>query len=121
VTHHAAGLIVRARSTGRYLFVLRSDECDHPGEWAGVGGSAESGETPAETALREFREETAHTGHIALGDCVCLDGYMTYIAHVTEEFEPRLNWEADAHVWATRRDLPSPMHPGVEEALTWLL
>jgi len=43
---------------GRVLLVKRSpDEPSFPGFWEFPGGSVELGETPAEAAAREFREE----------------------------------------------------------------
>ena len=42
---------------GKYLLVLRRDP-PSADMYAFPGGRAEEGETPAETALREFREET---------------------------------------------------------------
>lgn len=38
--------------------VLLLERADHPGYWQSVTGSQESGETLAQTALREVREET---------------------------------------------------------------
>ena len=40
------------------LEVLLMERADHPGYWQSVTGSREQGETLAETAIREVREET---------------------------------------------------------------
>lgn len=40
------------------LDVLLLERADHPGYWQSVTGSREQGETLAETAIREVREET---------------------------------------------------------------
>jgi len=40
------------------LQVLLLERADHPGYWQSVTGSCEQGETLAETAIREVREET---------------------------------------------------------------
>ena len=42
----------------RDLLVLLIERADAPGYWQSVTGSQEPGETPAETATRELREET---------------------------------------------------------------
>lgn len=47
---------------GRYLLVLRRNP-PAADMYAFPGGRAESGETPAETALREFAEETGIVAH----------------------------------------------------------
>ena len=44
---------------GEFLLLKRCADKDHaPGEWEGVSGSVEHGESPAVAALREAREET---------------------------------------------------------------
>jgi dATP pyrophosphohydrolase len=40
------------------LLVLLMERADYPGHWQSVTGSQEAGETLAETAMRELREET---------------------------------------------------------------
>ena len=40
------------------LLVLLIERADYPGHWQSVTGSQEAGETLAETAVRELREET---------------------------------------------------------------
>lgn len=45
-------------SAAALLLTRRSSKLkDHPGQWALPGGSADSGETPIQTALREMHEE----------------------------------------------------------------
>ena len=44
---------------GKFLLLKRRADKDHaPGEWEGVSGRVEHGESPAIAALREAREET---------------------------------------------------------------
>ena len=52
------------------LDVLLLERVDHPGYWQSVTGSRDNGESLAETALREVREETGVSGHLVerLGD-----------------------------------------------------
>ena len=68
----AAGLVVRARDTGRVLMLQRavSDGDPASGRWEFPGGHIEPGETPYDAAVREWSEETGHQapeGHRAGG------------------------------------------------------
>lgn len=45
------------RHDGRFLMIRRADGVIAPGRWCFVGGGIDLGETPAEAARREFREE----------------------------------------------------------------
>jgi 8-oxo-dGTP pyrophosphatase MutT (NUDIX family) len=57
----AAGLVVRAADTGRILALQRALDPtgldEHAGTWEFPGGKLEPGETPADTAVREWQEE----------------------------------------------------------------
>jgi 8-oxo-dGTP pyrophosphatase MutT (NUDIX family) len=56
----AAGLVVRAADTGRVLMLQRAISEDDPagGHWEFPGGCLDPGESPLETAAREWAEET---------------------------------------------------------------
>lgn len=106
---HAAGLLVRALDTRRFLFLLETD-----GYWNVPGGSIEPGERPKEAALREFVEETGFHGRISIGARAAnLDGYWLYGAEVQREFLPMLGDEHLDFCWATLRKMPSPHHPSL--------
>jgi mutator protein MutT len=66
------GLSVKAAirdQAGRVLLIRRSPESAHwPGKWDLVGGKVDPGEDPADTLLREAREETGL--EIAAGDLI---------------------------------------------------
>lgn len=118
-----AGCLVVARSTGRLLMPLRSEEVLQPGTYGVWGGAVDPGLTPEEAALRELRQES---GLDYAGDLVPLlvyapEGssfrYHNFLVVVDEEFEPELNEEHDSAVWASLDDLPGPLHFGVEALL----
>lgn len=110
VTPRAAGLLVRARSTSRYLFLQ-----DPRGVWNVPGGHIERLERPKQAAIREFVEETGFYGRLLVGsDAARIDDFWLYGATVVREFEPVLS---DEHVdarWTTLRDMPRPHHPGLD-------
>ena len=61
------------------LDVLLLERADHPGYWQSVTGSCETGETLAETAIREVREETGlDTGLYTLCDWQAQSTYEIY-------------------------------------------
>lgn len=57
---YRGAVILPEDGAGRLLMQLRdhNPEAVHPGEWGLFGGGAEPGEALAETAAREFEEET---------------------------------------------------------------
>jgi 8-oxo-dGTP pyrophosphatase MutT (NUDIX family) len=120
----AAGILFMSKD-GRVLLVQRSAEGDHAGEWALPGGKAESGETPAQAAIREAHEEVGI-------DPASIDpatmrqwtrrhaegvDWTTFLVPVGEPFEPRLNDEHTAAEWVHPSEAPSPIHPGAQVAL----
>lgn len=112
----AAGILYRA-DTGRVLLLKRGLGGNHPGTWAFPGGGIEEGESPLEAAIRESREEVAHTP----GACLELLGttpdgvFQVFLCEGEPEFFPQLNAEHDGYVWALPDDLPQPLHPGVAD------
>lgn len=58
VVASAAGIAAFACEKGSALYLLAFDPAPRRQAWGHLGGRAESGETGAQTALREFREES---------------------------------------------------------------
>ena len=52
-----AGVVVKHKK--KILFCKRSSKVDYPGVWSIPGGTMEEGESPIQTARREFFEEMA--------------------------------------------------------------
>jgi ADP-ribose pyrophosphatase YjhB (NUDIX family) len=115
---NCAGAVVRD-GEGRLLLVLRANEPSR-GLWSVPGGRIEAGETAAEAAVREVREETGLD--VAVGEVLCRVGLGTY---VVEDFAAtvvggtlRAGDDADDARWFTTdevRDLP--LSPGLLDEL----
>jgi 8-oxo-dGTP pyrophosphatase MutT (NUDIX family) len=127
-SEHAQDGAVRAAGValvtpqGRALFLQRSRDGDHPGEWCFPGGGIEEGETPEEAMTRELREET---GLIVDEDSDPVkrsehDGYVTFRQRVSNEQIPTLDKENTAWAWAPLESPPEPLHPGVKATLSKL-
>lgn len=98
---------------------------DHPLTWALPGGHAEPGEDSLATAIRETLEETGydlsgapHRQIYAMRTDWPRSAYRTHAFCVDEEFEPRLNWESEAHRWCALSELPAPMHWGIDAMMS---
>ena len=116
----AAGCIVVAEDTGRWCLQQRSDQVSDPGVWSTWGGGVEPGETLEQAVLRELAEEGGYHGPARLKHVHTSPQYATYIAFVPNEFEPEINYESKDWCWADQDQLPEPLHPGLEEALSKL-
>jgi 8-oxo-dGTP pyrophosphatase MutT (NUDIX family) len=114
-----AGILVTARSTGRVLLLRRSVEVNEGGTWGTPGGKTESRESARVSAIRELREEAGYSGPVTvLKDPIFVFSepdfeFQTFFGHVTEEFEPYLNWESEDAGWFALSKLPKPLHFGV--------
>lgn len=113
------GALVYAKSTNRYLFLLRN-KTKHAGSWGIVGGKIEEGETVIHGLVREIQEEIgqdyAKKKFIPL-ETFTADNrkfvYYTFLVNVDTEFVPKLNDEHRGYCWVNLDDYPRPLHPGL--------
>ena len=124
-TPDAVGALLMAPD-GRVLFLRRSDEGDHPGEWNFPGGKVEPGESAEDALRRELAEETGYNAPDSAAFTLAFVGdspddssfrYDTYTSPVHDDFAPRLNGEHTEYAWAEPASPPSPLHPGVAAIL----
>ena len=115
----SVGALIFARSTNRFLFLVRSNGT-YSGTWGLVGGKAEAGETARTALLREIQEEISTD--LSNSKIVPVDlftstnqkfTYNTYLVSVEDEFIPKLNKEHSGYAWCTLGGYPKPLHPGV--------
>ena len=111
MAHGGAGVLLRARDTGRYLFLKGLD-----GTWNVPGGHIEPAERPKEAALRELVEETGFYGKLSISVRAKRIGgdYWLYGGEVAREFKPTLSDEHVSYIWSSPLDPPRPLHRGLE-------
>lgn len=117
----ASGGLFLAKTTKRFLFLLRT-QGRTAGTWGLVGGRKEpSDATPFEALKREIEEEIGTVSDIK--KTVPLElftsndqnfQYNTYIVIVEDEFIPQLNNEHCGYAWCSFDNWPKPLHQGLK-------
>lgn len=122
-TIKAAGALFLAKSTRKYLFLLRDDDT-HSNTWGLVGGRVEKDEQVVDCLHREIREEIGTINPIV--KIVPLDlytsqdekfEYHTFACIVEDEFIPQLNHEHKGYCWTTLDGIPKPVHPALYNSM----
>ena len=113
----AAGCVIVAEDTGRWCLQQRSDTVSDPGVWSTWGGGREPSETLEQCVRRELAEEGGYTGPLKLEPLHANKQYATFMGRVPHEFKPKINQESKAWRWVDPDHLPSPLHPGLAQAL----
>lgn len=120
----AVGVWFLAKSTGRYLYLMRNDN-KHPFTWGLPGGKVEAGETLLGGMERECTEELGifpeYQQMLPLEMFTSADGmfaYYTWVCVIESEFVPVLNHEHFGYAWIDRGHWPKPMHPGLWNTIT---
>jgi len=132
----AAGILPYCPKTGRYLIAKRGANISNPNQWTNFGGKANKGENPAQTAVREFKEESGYKGSVRLNRPIPTknnkDGitFYNFIGEVPAEFQPTTigkktvdgDVEVSASKWVTKEQLMglignSILHPGFNRFL----
>jgi 8-oxo-dGTP diphosphatase len=111
----SAGLFFYSKNTGRFLYLLRSD---NNLSWGVPGGKIEKDETLLEGIERECIEEIGYFPNDA--KLVPIQKfvnnsftYHTFFCAVDNEFVPVLNGEHIGYAWVGMNQHPKPMHPGL--------
>ncbi len=110
----AAGILLQARSTRRYLFLQ-----EHDGTWVTPGGRLDRGEDELDAALREFQEETSYPGPVTVRWPGAKRGnYTLFRGVVARQFRPVVSHEHVGYTWRSADDLPEPLHPGLRRVFS---
>jgi 8-oxo-dGTP pyrophosphatase MutT (NUDIX family) len=96
-------VLIVVRRDDEFLVVHRSPEND--GYWHQIAGGVEDGETFAEAAVRELREETGLEAPVeTLGAPFRYEAVHveTFLVEAPTDWEPTLDWEHDDYRWLPR-------------------
>lgn len=120
-----SGALFYAKSTRRFLFLLRNNG-KTSGTWGIVGGKKEESDASAFDGLkREISEEIGFLPDIKktipLELFVSKDDrffYHTYLMIVEDEFLPKLNSEHSGWAWSSLDSYPRPLHQGLKSSIS---
>jgi len=118
----AAGGIILARSSQRFLLAHRGEGTLQAGTWGTWGGACDGDETPIETVRREMQEEAGIQQEMELHELYTFRhesgfSYTNFLAIIEEEFEPVLNWETQGFGWFEFNQWPDPLHFGTRKLI----
>ena len=119
-----AGGLFLAKSTGRFMFALRSPHVQEPHTWGTWGGAMDEGEDPKTAAKREMFEETKYRGTVEMQHVYTFHDqesgfrYFNFFAIIPDEFKPKLDWENSNYRWVAYGDWPKPLHFGAKTLIT---
>lgn len=104
-------VLIVVRRGEEYLVVHRSPQND--AYWHQIAGGVELGETFAEAAVRELREETGLEAELEPLDAPFdYEGVHveSFLAEAPANWEPALDWEHDDHRWLPRDEAAELLH-----------
>lgn len=124
----AAGALVYAKDTKKFLVAMRSDEVLQPNTFGVIGGKIDNENVEiTEEVLRELNEETGFEGDI---DFTLISTYIkgefryrTFLGTIEKEFVPNptieFKWENSFFKWVTLEELQQlePKHFGLTYTL----
>jgi 8-oxo-dGTP pyrophosphatase MutT (NUDIX family) len=119
-----AAVLPLCKKTGRFLLAKRGSKITYPNQWTNFGGGSNQGETPENTARREFKEESGYKGKISK----LIKSYIhkktgytfhNFIGLVSTEFKPPMvnkvtvdgDIEVSDYIWATYNEIISNKFP----------
>lgn len=123
----AAGCLIYACDTEKFLIGFRSSDVTDGACWCGFGGKIDPEDAgPSEAAIREISEEVGYNGPIDTVPLLTYNSeelrFFNFLGRVPNQFTPVLNWESDGYVWVTLEDLLDqskfqPRHYGLSALL----
>jgi hypothetical protein len=119
----AAGALIFAKSTKRFLFLMRNNT-KSKGTWGLPGGKINFDENIIDGLYRELNEELGSYPEILkiipLEKFTSMDqefSYYSYVCLIDNEFIPILNSEHSGYAWADIENSPKPIHSGLFQTI----
>lgn len=110
----AAGVLIQAKDTGRFLMLLRNDKKP---SWSLVSGGLNKGEKPLEGLKREIGEELSINPDLIDMDFQFAEKtpnqnvmFNYYKGFTSKEFTPKLDNENLEWGWFSKDKLPTPLY-----------
>jgi 8-oxo-dGTP pyrophosphatase MutT (NUDIX family) len=120
----AAGALIYASNTHRFLFLLRNNTRTRS-TWGLPGGKIHEDENVMTGLNRELLEELGNIPtiqkYIPLETFTSFDSefrYHSFIFIIESEFLPTLNKEHGGYAWADLNRFPRPLHPGLFQTIS---
>lgn len=117
----AGGVLIYCSTTDRYLIVLRSEWVTEPNTWGIVSGKLDEEDKNIKQAVyREVEEELGGKITNLMPSYIYKKPnfkFHNFISVVSEEFEPKLNWENTDYKWVKLNELPENLHFGLKKLL----
>lgn len=117
----SAGVLVKAKDTGRIFLMLRCSRASNPLTWAMVSGGIEEGEDKLDGLKREVEEECSIDPNIIEYKFIEEitheddgDKFNYYEGLTDSEFIPTLCDENLDWGWFDKDDLPEPLYPNIQ-------
>lgn len=118
----SAGVLIKCKSTNKFLLVKRSELCSNPHSWSLVSGGIEDHEDIVTGLKREVTEELSidpskieyNLKNIEEGDGT---RFYYFLGFTDYEFIPTLNEEHTDWGWFDKSDLPSPLYPNTDKKI----
>lgn len=115
----AAGVLIQAKDTGRFLMLLRNDKKP---SWSLVSGGLNKGENPLEGLKREIGEELSINPDLIDMDFQYAEKtpnqnvmFSYYKGFTSKEFSPKLDNENLEWGWFSKDKLPTPLYHKMAE------
>lgn len=118
----SAGVLIKCKTTNKFLLIKRSELCSEPNTWSLVSGGIEDHEDIVSGLKREVNEELQIDPSLINYNLKSIeegDGtrFYYFLGFTDNEFSPKLNEENTDWGWFDKTELPSPLYPNTDKKI----